>query len=550
MQRKNLMLATAIVAAFLLSACSESAVETTGTAGTTGESLEAAPADAGTTDSADEPVSTLIAEEITVAALQTAMANGELTAVAIVEHYLDRIQKLDGTTHSVVEINPDALSIALQLDQERTAGRVRSPLHGIPVLLKDNIDTADRMKTTAGSLALLGAPAPVRDAFVVQQLRDAGAVILGKTNLSEWANFRSSNSSSGWSARGGQTRNPYNPDVTPCGSSSGSAVATAANLTVLSVGTETDGSIICPASNNSLVGIKPTLGLVSRSGIIPIAHSQDTGGPMARSVADAAALLTALVGVDPTDTVTVNDVTREPVDYSNYLQIGALNGKRIGVMRSVFGRNPAVDMLMEEAIQVMRNAGATIIDLDLRNTPEISAAEYEVLLFEFKEGLNRYLTQRGGFYQSLEHLIRFNEVNPDTQMPHFGQEIFLQAQAKTNLRDPVYVSALSTAKAGSQSILDGALRANQLDAIVAPSNGPGWLIDLVSGDNGSSVNYVSSAGLAAISGYPSISVPAGFVNDLPVGISFMGAAFSEPVLIAMAYDFEQKTLARRAPGQQ
>ena len=549
MQGKKLILATAVLAALSLSACGETAPETTI------ESPEAAPVetsaamDPAVTDSADEPVSTLIAEEITVAELQTAMANGELTAAAIVEHYLDRIQKLDGTTNSVIEINPDALSIALQLDQERAAGRVRSPLHGIPVLLKDNIDTADNMKTTAGSLALLGAPTPARDAFVVQQLRDAGAVILGKTNLSEWANFRSSSSSSGWSARGGQTRNAYNTDVTPCGSSSGSGVATAANLTVLSVGTETDGSIICPASNNSLVGIKPTLGLVSRNGIIPIAHSQDTAGPMARTVSDAATLLTAMVGVDPNDRITLNVVTSEPVDYSNYLEVGSLNGKRIGVMRSVFDRNPAVDMLMEQAILAMRNAGATVIDLDIRNTPEINTAEYEVLLYEFKDGLNRYLTQRGGFYQSLEHLIRFNEVNPDSQMPHFGQEIFLQAQAKTNLRDPAYVAALSTAKTGSQSILDGALRANQLDAIVAPSNGPGWLIDLENGDDGSTVNYVSSAGLAAISGYPAITVPAGFVHGLPVGISFMGAAFSEPVLISMAYDFEQKTLSRRAPGQ-
>lgn len=531
MQGKKLLLATAVLAALSLSACGETPPETTN------NSIETA------------PVSTLIAEEVSVAELQTAMASGELTAVAIVEHYLDRIQTLDGTTNSVVEINPDALSIALQLDQERAAGRVRSALHGIPVLLKDNIDTADNMKTTAGSLALLDAPTPAHDAFVVQQLRDAGAVILGKTNLSEWANFRSSSSSSGWSARGGQTRNAYNSDVTPCGSSSGSGVATAANLTVLSVGTETDGSIICPASNNSLVGIKPSLGLVSRSGIIPIAHSQDTAGPMARSVSDAAALLTAMVGVDPNDRITLNVVTSEPVDYNNYLQIGSLNGKRIGVMRSVFGRNPAVDRLMEQAVLAMRNAGATVIDLDIRNTPEVSAAEYEVLLFEFKEGINRYLTQRGGFYQSLEHLIRFNEVNPETQMPHFGQEIFMQAQAKTNLRDPAYVSALSTAKTGSQSIIDGALRANELDAIVAPSNGPGWLIDLENGDDGSTVNYVSSAGLAAISGYPAITVPAGFVHGLPVGISFMGAAFSEPVLIAMAYDFEQKTLARRAPGQ-
>ncbi|MDP2379639.1 MAG: amidase family protein, partial [Pseudohongiella sp.] len=318
--------------------------------------------------------------------------------------------------------------------------------------------------------------------------------------------------------------------------------------TVLAVGTETDGSIICPASNNSLVGIKPTLGLVSRSGIIPIAHSQDTAGPMARSVADAAVLLTAMVGVDPQDLITLNVTTSEAIDYSNYLQTGALAGKRIGIMRSLFGRNLQVDTLMEQQIAVLRSAGATLVDIDMRNTPEINAAEYQVLLFEFKDGLNKYLTQRGGFYQSLEHLILFNDVNRDVQMPFFAQEVFLEAQAKSNLRDPAYVAALSTAKTGSQGIIDGALRANQLDAIIAPSNGPGWLIDLENGDNGSSVNYVSSAGLAAISGYPAITVPAGYLNGLPVGLTFMGSAFSEPVLIGIAYDYEQKTLARRAPG--
>lgn len=540
MNIKKSVLTLAVLSSLVLAACDEPAVQTTATS----------EENTGDTDATAEPadtVSTLIDDEISIAQLQIAMAAGELTAMAIVEHYMDRINKLDSTTRAVLEINPDALAIALQLDEERAAGRVRSSLHGIPVLLKDNIDTADLMKTTAGSLALYGAPAPAQDAFLVQQLRDAGAIILGKTNLSEWANFRSSSSSSGWSARGGQTRNPYNNDVTPCGSSSGSGVAVAANLTVVAVGTETDGSIICPASNNSLVGIKPTLGLISRSGVIPIAHSQDTAGPMTRSVSDAAALLTAMVGVDPADSITLNVATSEPTDYSNYLQTGALAGKRIGVMRSLFGRNSEVDTLMEAQFEVMRSAGATIIDLDIRNTPEINAAEYEVLLFEFKDGLNKYLTQRGSFYQSLEHLIVFNDVNRDTQMPHFGQEIFIEAQAKADLQDPAYLAALTTAKTGSQSILDGALQTHDLDAIVAPSNGPGWLIDLDNGDNGSSVNYVSSSGLAAISGYPAITVPAGYINDLPVGISFMGSAFSEPVLIGIAYDFEQKTMARRAP---
>ncbi|TFH73592.1 amidase [Gammaproteobacteria bacterium LSUCC0112] len=529
-----------ILAALALSACSDTAVETPHAESTM-------PLVAKTSDNTGDAITTLIAEEASVAELQTAMTAGQLTAVAIVEHYINRINTLDETTNSVVEINPDALAIALQRDEERAAGRIRSPLHGIPVLLKDNIDTADQMKTTAGSLALFGAPTPAQDAFVVQQLRDAGAIILGKTNLSEWANFRSSNSSSGWSARGGQTRNPYNIEITPCGSSSGSGVAVAANLTVLAVGTETDGSIICPASNNSLVGIKPTLGLVSRTGIIPISHSQDTAGPMARSVSDAAALLTAMVGVDPNDLITLNVTTSEAIDYSDYLQTGALAGKRIGIMRSLFGRNFQVDTLMEQQFAVLRSAGATLVDIDMRNTPEINAAEYEVLLFEFKDGLNKYLAKRGGFYQSLEHLIRFNDVNRDRQMPFFAQEIFIEAQAKTNLQDPAYVTALSTAKTGSQAIINSALMNNDLDAIVAPSNGPGWPIDLVNGDNGSSVNYVSSAGLAAISGYPAITVPAGYINGMPVGISFMGSAFSEPVLIGMAYEFEQKTLARRAP---
>ncbi|MBU2097909.1 MAG: amidase, partial [Gammaproteobacteria bacterium] len=358
---KKSALTLAILSALALAACGDSAVQTPVAPDITGDA-------AAVSAEAADAVSTLIADEISITQLQTAMAAGELTAVSIVEHYIDRINKLDGTTRSVLEINPDAVAIALQLDEERAAGRVRSLLHGIPVLLKDNIDTADRMKTTAGSLALYGAPTPVQDAFLVQQLRDAGAVILGKTNLSEWANFRSSSSSSGWSARGGQTRNAYNSDVTPCGSSSGSGVAVAANLTVLAVGTETDGSIICPASNNSLVGIKPTLGLVSRSGVIPIAHSQDTAGPMTRSVSDAAALLTAMVGVDPADSITLNVATSEPTDYSNYLQVGALAGKRIGVMRSLFGRNADVDTLMEAQLEVMRSAGATIIDLDIRNT--------------------------------------------------------------------------------------------------------------------------------------------------------------------------------------
>lgn len=493
------------------------------------------------------PIAFVLHPDVTIAELQAAMNAGSLDAVTLVQHYIDRIAELDGELHSVLEVNPDALSIAGSLDAERAAGQVRSALHGIPVLLKDNIDTADKMKTTAGSLALVSAPTPARDAFAVQQLRQAGAIILGKTNLSEWANFRSNSSSSGWSARGGQTRNAYHPDITPCGSSSGSAVAVAANLTVLAVGTETDGSIICPASNNSVVGIKPTLGLISRSGIIPIAHSQDTAGPMARTVTDAAILLTGMVAADSADAITVNATTRFPVNYTDSLQYGALSSKRIGVMRNLSGRNAAVDALMEAQLDIMRDAGATIIDLQLGGSAELGRAEFDVLLYEFKHGLNAYLAQRGGFYESLAHLIRFNEINQRVQMPYFDQDIFHLAQAKGDLQEAAYQDALNFSKTTSQALLNDALQTHQLDAIVAPSNGPGWPIDLQNGDNGSRVNYVSSAGLAAISGYPSITVPAGYVNGLPVGISFMGGAFTEPLLLGIAYDYEQHSQARVAP---
>lgn len=501
--------------------------------------------DAEMSDSAStKPPLTTVPADPTIADLQSLMRAGQLSAEQLVQHYIDRIARLDDDYHAVVEINPDALSIARELDQERAGGRERSALHGIPVLLKDNIDTADRMKTTAGSLALLHMPAPANDAFVVQQLREAGAVILGKTNLSEWANFRSTESSSGWSARGGQTRNAYSPAHTPCGSSSGSAVAVAADLTVIAVGTETNGSIICPASNNSVVGIKPTLGLISRSGIIPIAQSQDTAGPMARTVADAAASLSAMVGTDPADAITDNTQAGNPANYTDFLQDGSLAGKRIGVMRSLSGRNPEVDALMEAQLNILREAGATVVDSDLGGNNEMSAASYQVLLYEFKDGLNRYLQNRGGFYQSLAHLIRFNEVNEQVQMPWFGQEIFQQAQAKGSLDEPAYQNASRLAKTTAQQLLNEALSADNLDAIVAPSNGPGWLIDLENGDNGASVNYVSSSGLAAISGYPSITVPAGYINGQPVGISFMGQAYSEPVLIGIAHDYERLSAAR------
>lgn len=484
-------------------------------------------------------------EEATIATLQQAMASGVTTSRAIVQGYLARIKALDPKLNSIVEINPEALAIASELDLERKMYRVRGALHGIPVLLKDNIDTADKMKTTAGSLALLEAPTPQRDAFVVAQLRAAGAVILGKTNLSEWANYRSDFSSSGWSARGGQTRNPYVLDRSPCGSSSGSAAATSANLTTVSIGTETNGSIICPSSNAGLVGLKPTLGLVSRSGIIPIAASQDTAGPMTRTVADAAVVLGALVGVDTDDGITAQ-ASRGLRDYTPHLKIDGLQGKRIGVARNYFGSVLRVDAVMEEQLTVLRAKGAELIDVRLEMAGAGEASS-KVLSFEFKDGLNRYLSQRGGPVKTLEELIAFNIANADRQMPYFKQEILIAAQNRASLASREYQLALMQAKTLSQEAIDGLMDKHRLDAFVGPSNGAAWPIDLVNGDGGSRNSYVASSSPAAIAGYPNITVPSGFLTALPLGISFWGRAFSEPTLIEIAYGYEQATRARRLP---
>jgi len=484
-------------------------------------------------------------EEATIASLQQAMASGTTTSKAIVQGYLARIKALDSKLNSIVEINPDALAIASELDRERKLGRLRGPLHGIPVLIKDNIDTADKMKTTAGSLALLDAPTPRRDAFVVAQLRAAGAVILGKTNLSEWANYRSDSSSSGWSARGGQTRNPYVLDRSPCGSSSGSAVATAANLTAVSIGTETNGSIICPSANTGLVGLKPTLGLVSRSGIIPIAASQDTAGPMTRTVAHAAVMLGALVGFDAEDGVTAQ-ASRGLRDYTPHLKIDGLQGKRIGVARNYFGSVLRVDAVMEEQLKVLRMQGAELIDVRLEMAGAGEASS-KVLSFEFKDGLNRYLSQRGGSVKSLEELIAFNTANADRQMPYFKQEILIAAQNRASLVSREYQLALMQAKTLSQDAIDSLMDKHRLDALVGPSNGAAWPIDLVNGDGGSRNSYVATSSPAAIAGYPNITVPSGFLTALPLGMSFWGRAFSEPVLIEIAYAYEQATRARRLP---
>ena len=482
-------------------------------------------------------------EETTITDLQSDMQKGTLTSRRITQAYLDRIADVDKKLNSMIEINPDALAIADQLDKERKAGKVRGPLHGIPVAIKDNIDTADKMKTTAGSLALLDAPTPKQDAFLVRQLREAGAVIIGKTNLSEWANFRSTKSSSGWSGRGGQTRNPYILDRNPCGSSSGTGSAIAANLAAIGIGTETDGSIVCPASTCGIVGIKPTLGLVSRSGVIPIAHSQDTAGPMTRTVADSAIMLGVLAAADPDDPIT-SQAGKGEKDYTRYLQKDGLRGMRIGVARQYFGRNAKIDKVIEPHLQVLKDGGAILTDVEFPKLRDFGDAEYEVLLYEFKADLNKYLAGRGSKYRTLKDLIEFNEKNAAKEMPFFGQEIFIQAEAKGDLNDRAYRIALLQSKLMTQEQgIDGVMDANKLDAIVAPSGGVAWMTDLVNGDCG----VFESSSLAAVSGYPNITVPAGYVQGLPAGISFFGRAFSEGVLIKAAYAFEQATKARRVP---
>ncbi len=481
-------------------------------------------------------------EEMTVAGLQAALASGQTSARRLTEGYLSRIASIDKMLNSVIELNPDVLAIADRSDAERKAGKPLGALHGIPVLLKDNIDTADKMKTTAGSLALADAPIPKQDAFVVKQLRAAGAVILGKTNLSEWANFRSSKSSSGWSGRGGQTHNPYILDRNPCGSSSGSGSAIAASLAAIAVGTETDGSIICPSSTCGIVGIKPTLGLVSRSGVIPIAHSQDTAGPMCRSVADAAALLTVLAGTDPNNRITAQAANQKK-DYTQFLQKDGLKGTRIGVGRQYFGRNVKVDKLIMPHLQALKDGGATLIDVTFPKLENFGDAEFEVLLYEFKEDLNKYLTGRDT-NMTLKDLIAFNEKNADKEMPYFGQEIFIQAQAKGDLNDRAYRIALLQSKLMTQEQgIDGVMDRDKLDAIVAPSGGVAWPTDLIGGDCG----VFESSSIAAVAGYPNITVPAGYIQGLPAGISFFGRAFSEPTLIKIAYAFEQVTKMRRPP---
>lgn len=487
--------------------------------------------------------------EKTIAELQEGMKAGSLTARSVTEKYLARIEAIDKQgprLNSIIELNPDALASADALDAERKARGARGPLHGIPVLLKDNLDTADRMSTSAGSLALAGSIAE-RDSFVVQKLRAAGAVILGKTNLSEWANFRSPHSTSGWSGRGGLTRNPYALDRNPCGSSSGSGAAVSANLCSVAIGTETDGSIVCPANANGIVGIKPTLGLVSRSGIIPIAHSQDTAGPMARTVTDAAILLGAITGIDPRDEMTKASDGRAFTDYTRFLDPKGLRGARIGVARNYFGFSDEVDRLLNEAIEVMARSGALIFDpVNLAAAKDYEDSELEVLLFEFKNDLNQYLAGLGpkAPFRSLKELILFNEKNRGREMPYFGQELFLKAEAKGPLTSPDYLQALEKNHRLSRAEgIDAVIGKDELDAIVAPTGGPAWPTDLLNGDHFTG----GSSTPAAVAGYPNINIPAGFISELPIGISFFGAPYSEPTLIKLAYAFEQATRHRRAP---
>ena len=499
-----------------------------------------------------QPPASFDLDEATVASLQQRMQAGQDTSRSLVDKYLARIEAIDRSgpaLHSVIEVNPEARTIADQLDAERKSGRTRGPMHGIPVLIKDNIATADRMMTTAGSLALAGAKPPA-DAFIVKRLRESGAVILGKTNLSEWANFRSTHSTSGWSARGGQTRNPYALDRNPSGSSSGSGAAIAANLAAVGVGTETDGSIVSPSNNNGLVGIKPTLGLLSRSGIVPISHSQDTAGPMTRTVADAATLLGAMSGSDSDDPATADAGRKGRQDYTASLDPAGLKGARIGVVRNkYFGNSPAVDRLAGAAIETMKQQGAVIVDP--ANIPTLGTfddGEFQVLLYEFKADLSKYLTWLGAAspVHSLKDVIAFNDAHADQEMPYFGQEIMAMAEKKGPLTSPKYTAALARNRrlARAQGI-DATMTKFKLDALFAPTSGPAGLIDLVNGDSGGGS---SPSTVTSVAGYPHITVPGGYYRGLPVGVSFFGRAWSEPTLIKLAYAYEQATKHRKAPG--
>jgi amidase len=486
-------------------------------------------------------------DEITIPELGDGMKSGKFTARSIAEKYLARIDEVDKSgpiVNSVIELNPDALAIADGLDQERKAKGPRGPMHGIPVLIKDNCATADKMQTTAGSLALMGSKPP-KDSFVAARLRAAGAVILGKTNLSEWANIRSSHSTSGWSGRGGLTKNPYALDRNPCGSSSGTGAGISANLAAVGIGTETDGSIVCPSSSNGLAGIKPTLGLVSRAGIIPISHSQDTAGPMCRTVRDAAILLGAIAGADPDDVATKGGKAQS--DYAQYCDPNGLKGARIGVARKYFGFSDTVDAIMQQSLDTMKSQGATLVDpADIETLGKFDESELLIFMYELKADLNAYLAGLGSGapVHTLKEIIDFNERNRAKEMPYFGQDLFIKSEAKGPLTGKEYLDAVAKNRQlarveGIEALMDK----HRLDAIVAPTGGPAWLTDLVNGDHVAG----GSSNAAAVAGCPNINVTAGNLSGLPVGVSFFGRAWSEPTLIRLAYSFEQATKARQAP---
>ncbi|SHG34438.1 amidase [Flavobacterium micromati] len=487
-------------------------------------------------------------DEETISSLRKKLNSGEYTSQQLVQLYLKRIESIDqngAKLNSIIEINPEAIAIAVAMDKELKVGTNRGPLHGIPVLIKDNIDTADKMQTTAGSLAMVGNIAS-KDAFLVSKLREAGAIIIGKTNLSEWANFRSTQSSSGWSSRGGQSKNPYILDHNPCGSSAGSGVAVSANLCVVAIGTETDGSIVCPASVNGIVGIKPTVGLVSRSGIIPISKTQDTAGPMARTVSDAAILLGIIAGVDKDDDVTLESADKAKKDYTVFLDLNALKGKRIGIEKKLQGTNKNINLLLEDAINLLKKQGATIVEIEyIEKINALGQAEFEVLQYEFKDGLNNYLAISNAKVKNLSEVINFNNANEDSAMPYCKQETLESSNEKKGLNDPKYVESLIASFEGSKSILDTVFQENKLDAICGITMGPSCSIDVIYGDKWGSYSLTSPA---AMSGYPHITVPCGQVYDLPIGLSFFGTPYSEGELIGLGYAYEQASQKRTKPS--
>lgn len=487
-------------------------------------------------------------EEETISSLREKLTSGKYTSEQLVKLYLDRIDSIDKNSihlNSVIEINPDAISIAKELDIELKSGKSRGPLHGIPILIKDNIDTGDKMQTTAGSLALEGNIAS-NDAFVIKKIRESGAVIIGKTNLSEWANFRSTSSCSGWSSKGGQTKNPYILDHNPCGSSAGSGVAVSSNFCVVAIGTETDGSVVCPASVSGIVGIKPTVGLVSRTGIIPISSTQDTAGPMARTVADAAILLGAMTGIDQADGITHESKGKGFSDYTQFLDSNSLSGKRIGVEKKPQGKNQYMHELQKEAIDLLKKKGATIIEIDyLDEIGKLGESEFEIMQFEFKAGLNAYLSTSNAKVKSLKEVIDFNNANEDLAMPYFKQETLISSNEKGELTNKKYIEALNNSHFGTKKILDKVIAANKLDAICGLTMGPACSIDMIYGDRWGDVFLTTPA---AASGYPHITVPAGMVYNLPVGMSFFGPAYSEPLLIAIGYAYEQASQKRTKPS--